>query len=49
MLALADVQRFRGAAKVEGEKKFVTELYTNAELIELGVADPKRIDRIRVP
>lgn len=49
VLALADVQRFREAAKVEGEKKFVTELYTNAELIELGVADPKRIDRVRVP
>ena len=49
VLALADVERAREAAKVEGEKKMKTEIYTNAELIELGVADLQRIDVTRVP
>ena len=49
VLALADVERARVAVKTEGEKKFATELYANAELIELGVADLKRIDVTRVP
>ena len=49
VLALADIEQARANAKVEGERKLTTELYTNAELIELGVADPKRIDVTRVP
>ncbi len=49
VLALADVERAREAAKVEGEKKMKTDLYSNAELIELGVADLQRIDVTRVP
>ena len=34
---------------LDGEKPFKTELYGNAELLNLGVADPHRIDVIRVP
>ncbi len=48
-LALADVEHARAAAKVEGERKMKIELYNNAELIELGVADLSRIDITRVP
>lgn len=49
VLALADIEQARRNAKVEGERKISTELYTNAELIDLGVADPARIDVIRRP
>ncbi len=48
-LALADVTKARTAVKYEGERPVKTELYVNAELIELGVADLRRIDVIRAP
>ncbi|HTH46395.1 MAG TPA: hypothetical protein VMB21_02685, partial [Candidatus Limnocylindria bacterium] len=49
VLALADVEHAREAARLEGERKMKFELYSNAELIELGVADPKRIDVVHIP
>lgn len=48
-LALADVTKAREGLKYEGEKPVKTELYLNAELIELGVADLKQIHVSRVP
>lgn len=48
-LALADIDRTRESVKMEGEKPVKTELYVNAELIELGVADLKQIQVTRVP
>jgi hypothetical protein len=35
--------------KYEGEKPPKTELYLNAELIDLGISDLKRIQVTRVP
>lgn len=49
VLALEDVLQARTAVKYEGEKEVKTELYLNAELIELGVADRKQIQVSRVP
>ncbi|MSU31382.1 MAG: hypothetical protein EXS25_01740 [Pedosphaera sp.] len=48
-LALADIEAARSKLLLDGEKPFKTELYGNAELLNLGVADPRRIDVIRVP
>ncbi len=48
-LALADVTKAREGLKYEGEKPVKTDLYLNAELIELGVADLKQIRVTRVP
>ena len=48
-LALADIEAARSKQQLDGEKPFKTELYGNAELLNLGVADPHRIDVIRVP
>jgi hypothetical protein len=47
-MALADVERARATDAAPDEKPFKTDLYTNAEVIELGVADRSRID-IRHP
>ena len=48
-LALDDVTRARTGVKYEGEKPPKTELYLNAELIDLGISDLKRIQVTRVP
>jgi hypothetical protein len=48
-LAFADVTKAREGFKYEGEKPMKTELYLNAELIELGVADLKKIHVSRGP
>ena len=48
-LALDNVTHARTAVKYEGEKPVKTELYLNAELIELGTADLKQIRVTRVP
>lgn len=48
-LALENVTQARTAVKYEGEKPVKTELYLNAELIELGVADLKQIRVTPVP
>jgi hypothetical protein len=47
-LALDDVQRARASTIYAPDKSFETDLYVNAELLELGVSDLKRID-IRRP
>jgi hypothetical protein len=44
-----DIDRARTRAKIEGEKTFTTELYTNAELIELGIASLDRISVTHIP
>jgi hypothetical protein len=49
VVAMADVNRLREAGKYEGEKPIKTDLYTNAAVIDLGIADPKEIDVKRVP
>lgn len=49
VLAIADIENARKTNPTDGEKPVKTELYNNAELVELGVADPKRIDVTRVP
>ena len=48
-LALADIETARKSYPIEGEKAFKTDLFVNAELLEMGVADLKRIDVLRVP
>jgi len=48
-LALENITQARMAVKYEGEKPVKTELYLNAELIELGMADLKQIQVRRVP
>ena len=48
VLALADVENARANSRLEGERPFHTELFRNASLIELGVADRKLI-QIKVP
>jgi len=48
-LALADIEAARKAYPIEGEKPFKTDLFNNAELLELGVAELKRIEVIRSP
>ena len=47
--ALQELAFARQRAPVDGEKPFKTEVYRNCELLELGVADLKRIDLRRVP
>ncbi len=47
-LAFDDIQRARTNAIYAPERSFETDLYVNAELLELGVSDLKRID-IRRP
>jgi hypothetical protein len=48
-LALADVATARKAYPIDGEKPFKTDLYVNAEILDLGIADTNRIEVIRVP
>jgi hypothetical protein len=48
-LALQELGTARQRTPLEGEKPFKTELYRNCELLELGVADLKRIEIRRVP
>lgn len=48
-LALEDVKRERERVKLAGEKPLKTDLYANAAVLELGVADLKRIEVRRVP
>lgn len=48
-LALADVESARAEHRTGTEKPRLTELYANAELIELGVATRDRIDIQRAP
>lgn len=49
VLALQQLASVRGRSPVDGEKPFKTDLYRNCELLELGVADEKRIDVRRNP
>lgn len=48
VLAIADIENARGKAPGEGGPRTRSEIYSNAELLELGVADLKRIDVKRV-
>ena len=48
-LAIADIEQARGRAKIAGEKSFATELYTNAELIDLGIASLNHINVTHIP
>ncbi len=48
VLSLADLQKARAAHPTEGEKEFKTDLYLNAEVQDLGVANPEHIE-IRRP
>lgn len=43
VLVQADLENARKANPTDGEKPVKTELFNNCELLELGVADPKRI------
>jgi hypothetical protein len=47
VLALQDIEQSRAKEDRPG-KAYAAELYKNAALIELGVADPKRIDVVRI-
>lgn len=49
VLALLDIEAARRANPTDGEKPARTDLYLNAELIELGVAQTNRIERVRHP
>lgn len=49
VIALGDIATARKAYPIEGEKPFKTDLYVNAEILELGIADIRRIDLERVP
>ena len=49
VLALADVQAGRKANPTDGEKPVASDVYLNASLIDLGVADPARIRRETAP
>lgn len=48
-LTLVDIENARKSNPTDTEKPFKSELYNNTELLELGVADPKRIQVTRVP
>lgn len=47
-VALEDLTRARKASPYTVDKQFETDVYVNAELLELGVSDLKRIDLRRV-
>ncbi len=42
-LAFADIERFRKQNPADGEKGLKTDLFTNASILELGVADTNMI------
>lgn len=44
ILAIADIEQARGPIPESPETRVRADLYLNAELLDLGVADPKRID-----
>ncbi|MBL9176175.1 MAG: DUF362 domain-containing protein [Verrucomicrobiales bacterium] len=44
ILAIADIEQARGPIPESPETRVRADLYANAELLDLGVADPKRID-----
>ncbi len=48
-LALADIETARGEHRTGTEKPHLTDLYSNAELIEMGVSNRDRIDIHRLP
>ncbi|KAB2662461.1 MAG: DUF362 domain-containing protein [Verrucomicrobia bacterium] len=47
VLALDEIRKARAAHPIEGEKEFKTDLYLNAEVQDLGVANPARIQMRR--
>lgn len=49
VLALRELGAARERSPVDGEKPFSSELYRNCELLDLGVADEKRLDVRRSP
>ena len=49
VISMADVAGARKAYPIEGEKPMRTELFFNAELLELGIANTNRIEVLRVP
>jgi hypothetical protein len=44
-----DVTAARKAYPIEGERALRTELFFNAELLELGIANTNRIELLRAP
>jgi hypothetical protein len=46
---MSDVASARKAYPIEGEKPLRTDLFFNAELLELGIANTNRIEVLRVP
>lgn len=48
-MALTDIATARKTYPISGEKPFKTDLYVNAEILDLGIADSRRIDVERVP
>ena len=49
VISLSDVASARKAYPIEGEKPMRTDLFFNAELLELGIANTNRIELLRVP
>lgn len=49
VISMSDVAGARKAYPIEGEKPMRTELFFNAELLELGIANTNRIEVLRVP
>ena len=49
ILSVYEIERARATNPSEGEKPLKTELYFNAALQELGVADTNRIQVVRLP
>ena len=47
-LSIVDMEHARRSNPTDGEKPFKSELYNNTELLELGIADPKRIQVQRI-
>jgi hypothetical protein len=46
---MSDVVGARKAYPIEGEKPMRTDLFFNAELLELGIANTNRIELLRAP
>ena len=49
VISIVDVTAARKAYPIEGERALRTELFFNAELLELGIANTNRIEVLRAP
>ena len=49
VISMSDVVGARKAYPIEGEKPMRTDLFFNAELLELGIANTNRIELLRAP